>query len=151
MWTGIARIILKNRIPILIILFLLTVFMGYNARHIQMSYQYAPLLPKDDPAYQEYESFINNFGNEGNLLVIGVKDKNFFSVSHFNNWNHFSDELKNIHGVKSVFSATQAYSLIKNKREKKFEIHHIFPDKIRDQYSLDSLKNEFFKFLMNFL
>ena len=145
MWTGIARIILKNRIPILIILFLLTVFMGYNARHIQMSYQYAPLLPEDDPAYKEYESFINSFGNEGNLLVIGVKDNDFFTVSHFNNWNRFSDELKNIHGVKSVFSATQAYSLIKNKKEKKFEVHQIFPDKIRYQSDLDSLKNEFFK------
>jgi len=145
MWTGIARIILKNRIPILIILFLLTVFMGYNARHIQMSYQYAPLLPEDDPAYKEYESFINSFGNEGNLLVIGVKDNDFFTVSHFNNWNRFSDELKNIHGVKSVFSATQAYSLIKNKKEKKFEVHQIFPDKIRYQSDLDSLKDEFFK------
>jgi predicted RND superfamily exporter protein len=91
MWTGIARIILKNRIPILILLLLVTVFMGYNARQIRMSYQYAPLLPEDDPAFKQYESFVNNFGNEGNLLVIGVKDADFFTVSHFNNWNRFSE------------------------------------------------------------
>ena len=145
MWTGIARIILKNRIPILILLFLATVFMGYNARHIQMSYQYAPLLPEDDPAYKQYESFVKNFGNEGNLLVIGVKDYEFFTVSHFNNWNRFADELKEIHGVKSVFSATQAYRLVKNKKEKKFEVQKIFPDKVKYQTDLDSLKNSFFK------
>ncbi len=145
MWTGIARIILKNRIPILILLFLATVFMGYNARHIQMSYQYAPLLPEDDPAYKQYESFVKNFGNEGNLLVIGVKDDNFFTVSHFNNWNRFADELKEIHGVKSVFSATQAYRLVKNKKAKKFEVRKIFPDKVKYQTDLDSLKNSFFK------
>lgn len=144
MWTGIARIILKNRILILIILFLLTLFMGYNARHIQMSYQYAPLLPEDDPAYQEYESFVKSFGNEGNILVIGVKDDDFFTVSHFNNWNRFSDELKNIHGVKSVFSATQAYRLLKNKKEKKFVVMPVFPDKVKYQTDLDSLKRSFF-------
>jgi len=144
MWTGIARIILKNRILILILLFFVTVFMGYNARHIQMSYQYAPLLPEDDPAYQEYESFVKSFGNEGNLLVIGVKDHDFFSVSHFNKWNSFSDELTKIYGVKSIFSATQGYRLVKNKKEKKFEVKPVFPDRVQYQSDLDSLKKSFF-------
>jgi len=144
MWTGIARIILKNRIPILILLLLVTVFMGYNARQIRMSYQYAPLLPEDDPAFKKYEDFLKNFGNEGNLLVIGVQDDDFFSVSHFNNWNRFSGELKRIKGVKSVFSATKAYNLVKNKKEKKFEVKQVFPDKVQYQNDLDSLKKAFY-------
>ena len=144
MWTGIARIILKNRILILILLLLVTVFMGYNARQIRMSYQYAPLLPEDDPAFKQYEDFLKNFGNEGNLLVLGVQDDDFFSVSHFNSWNSFSDELRKINGVKSVFSVTQAYRLVKNKKEKKFEVKPVFPEKVRYQQKLDSLKKAFF-------
>ncbi len=143
MWTGIARIILKNRILILIILLLLTIFMGYNARKIQMSYQYAPLLPEDDPVYLEYQSFLEHFGNEGNLLVVGVKDKDFFTVSHFNYWSDFTDNLKEINGVKSVFSASQAYRLVKNKKEKKFEVKPVFPERVNYQTDLDSLKNSF--------
>ncbi|NPA36466.1 MAG: MMPL family transporter [Chlorobi bacterium] len=145
MWIGIARIILKNRILILVAILIITLFMGYNARNIQMSYQYAPLLPEDDPAYIEYESFIKHFGNEGNLLVVGVKDNDFFSVSHFKCWNDFSERLKNIDGVKSVFSVSQAYRLVKNKQQKKFEIKPAFPDKVKYQSTLDSLKEAFEK------
>ena len=145
MWTGIARIILKNRILILIVLFILTAFMGYNAKNIRMSYQYAPLLPEDDPAYKQYEAFVKIFGNEGNLLVVGVKDNDFFTVSHFNEWNEFTDDLKNIKGVKSVFSVSQAYQLVKNKKEKKFEVKPVFPDHLTYQYDLDSLDNDVFR------
>ncbi len=143
MWTGIARIILKNRILILIVLLLLTVFMGFNARNIQMSYQYAPLLPEDDPVYKEYHSFLEHFGNDGNILVMGVKDNDFFTVSHFNFWNEFADNLKNIDGVKSVFSVSQSYRLVKNKKEKKFEVQPVFPKNVIYQTDLDSLNNAF--------
>ncbi len=143
MWTGIARVILKNRILILIALLLLTVFMGYNAKNIQMSYQHAPLLPKDNPVYMEYQSFLEHFGKEGDLLVIGVKDKDFFTVSHFSLWNEFTDNLQNIDGVESVFSVSQAYRLVKNKKEKKFEVQSVFPEKVSYQTDLDSLNNAF--------
>ena len=143
MWIGIARIILKNRILILIILLLLTIFMGYNARKIEMSYKYAPLLPEDDPVYLEYQSFLESFGNEGNLLVVGVKDNDFFTVSHFNCWSEFTDNLKQIDGVKSVFSVSQSYRLVKNKKEKKFEVKPVFPERISYQTDLDSLTNAF--------
>lgn len=143
MWTGVARIILKNRILILVVLLLLTIFMGYNARKIQMSYQYAPLLPEDDPVYLEYQSFLKHFGNEGNLLVVGVKDDDFFTVSHFNHWSEFTNNLRKIDGVKSVFSVSQAYRLLKNKKEKKFEVQSVFPERVSYQTDLDSLSNSF--------
>jgi len=143
MWIGIARIILKNRILILIVLLLLTIFMGYNAGKIQMSYQYAPLLPEDDPVYLEYQSFLEHFGNEGNLLVVGVKDKDFFTVSHFNHWGDFADNLKEIEGVKSVFSVSQAYRLVKNRKEKKFEVQPVFPERVNYQTDLDSINSAF--------
>ena len=143
MWTGIARIILKYRILILITLLLLTIFMGYNAGKIQMSYQYAPLLPEDDPTYLEYQSFLEHFGNEGNLLVVGVKDKDFFTLSHFNFWKEFTDDLKEIKGVKSVFSVSQAYRLVKNRKEKKFEVQPVFPERVNYQTDLDSLSRAF--------
>ncbi len=143
MWIGIARIILKNRILILIVLLLLTIFMGYNASKIQMSYQYAPLLSKDDPVYLEYQSFLEHFGNEGNLLVVGVKDDDFFTLSHFNCWKEFTNNLKEISGVKSVFSVSQSYRLVKNRKEKKFEVLPVFPERVSYQTDLDSLSNAF--------
>ncbi|TLX77134.1 RND family transporter [Labilibacter sediminis] len=144
MWIFIARTILRNRILLLTILLGITVFMGYKAGDVQMSYQYAPLLPEDDPAYLEYEAFEEVFGNEGNLMVIGIKDKDFFRLNNYRNWINFSKGIDSIKGVSSVFSVSEAYDLIKNKEKKRFEIEPIFNDQVSSQYELDSLKEHLF-------
>nr|WP_321450155.1 MMPL family transporter [uncultured Carboxylicivirga sp.] len=118
--------------------------MGFQSRKIEMSYQYAPLLPEDDSTYLAYESFVETFGSEGNLVVIGVKNKDFFETKEFNGWNQLAEKLSQIKGVTSVFSIGQTYDLKKNTEEKKFEIHPIFPKKIEFQTELDSLKKVFY-------
>ncbi|MCW3806405.1 efflux RND transporter permease subunit [Plebeiibacterium marinum] len=118
--------------------------MAFKAGDVQMSYQYAPLLPEDDPAYLEYEAFEEQFGNEGNLMVIGVTDKDFFKLKNFKLWTELTNNISNIEGVSSVFSATEAYNLLKNKEEKQFEIVPVFNNKINSQYELDSICEEFY-------
>ncbi len=142
MWIRIASAILRNRLFILFLLGLITIFMGFQARKIEMSYQYAPLLPADDPAYQEYEHFLSLFGNEGNLLVLGVQDDDFFDVNHFKVWQKLSQNLKEISGVKSVFSISEAYDLVKSSSERKFELNPHFRQ-FQNQQELDSLKQLF--------
>ena len=48
-----------------------------------MSYEYASLLPKKDQAYKDYQKFVEIFGEEGNLIIIGIQDSNFFKLDHF--------------------------------------------------------------------
>jgi len=144
MWVTIARTILKNRILFLSILFVITAFMAYKAGDVQMSYQYAPLLPEDDPAYIEYQEFENQFGNEGNLMVIGIKDKDFFTLKNYEKWINLSNSISSVNGVSSVFSVSESYNLLKNKEEKQFEIIPVFTDSVGSQFELDSLKNAFY-------
>ncbi|TRX71624.1 RND family transporter [Carboxylicivirga sp. M1479] len=144
MWINIARFILRNRIAILVALFLVTAFMGIMSRRIEMSYQYAPLLPEDDPTYVEYQEFLSIYGNEGNMVIVGVQNEDFFELNDFNAWQEFSESLLEIKGVTSVFSVGQSYNLKKNTKEKHFEISPIFPNKVNYQTELDSLKNVFY-------
>ncbi len=118
--------------------------MAYKAGDVQMSYQYAPLLPEDDPAYLEYQSFEEQFGNEGNLMVVGVTDKDFFKLDHFKIWTNFTKSVSKINGVSSVVSATESYNLIKNSKEKQFNIVPVFNNNINSQYELDSICSEFY-------
>ncbi|MBN2166588.1 MAG: MMPL family transporter [Marinilabiliaceae bacterium] len=143
MWTWIARVILRNRIAFIIILAIITAFMGYNAQKIEMSYQYSSLLPKEDSTYIEFEKFVKLFGNESNLMVLGVENNHFFDIENFKGWQELSKELKKIEGVTSVLSVAQSYNLHKNSKEKKFEIRPIFPDTIKNQTQLDSLAKKF--------
>jgi predicted RND superfamily exporter protein len=142
MWIRIASFILRNRLPILIVLALLTAFMGYHSRRIEMSYEYAPLLPEDDSVYQEYERFADRFGNEGNIMALGVQDSLFFNVDHFRRWQMLSEELEKISGVTSVISVSDSYQLIRNNQSKKFDVKPVFSE-VANQKQLDSLARVF--------
>ncbi|MCU4175865.1 efflux RND transporter permease subunit [Carboxylicivirga sp. N1Y90] len=144
MWIRIARYILRNRIAILIALFLITVFMGIQSRRIEMSYQYAPLLPEDDSTYMANETFIETFGKEGNLVIVGIQNEDFFELDEFNKWQDFSKELEQIEGVTSVFSIGQAYNLKANRIAKNFKVEPIFPEQVKYQVELDSLREVFY-------
>lgn len=80
MWTKIAGIILRNRVAFIIGVLLVTLFMGFQARNVQMSYENADLLPKTDSAYLDYTRFRENFGQEGNVMVFAIQDSNFYEL-----------------------------------------------------------------------
>lgn len=139
MWNRIAGLILRNRILLLVIIGLVTIFMGYKARFVEMSYQYAALLPDDDPASVEYERFKNTFGQEGNVMFFAVQDPDFYELEKFNDWIALGDSLKALDGIDAVVSIAHTYNINKNKEEKRFEFQSIFPKKISSQVELDSL------------
>ena len=78
MWESIARFVLKFRLPLLLILAAATAFMGYHARKVQMSYEFSRAIPTDNPKYVTYRAFRKKFGEDGNLLVIGIQTKKLF-------------------------------------------------------------------------
>lgn len=137
MWVKVSRIILRNRILLLSILAVLTVFFGYHARKVEMSYEYASLLPKKDPAYKDYQKFVNIFGEEGNLIIIGIQDPNFFQLDHFKRWQGLANDLSQVEGVENLLSVNNTYNLVKNTEEKKFEVVQVFPESISTQDELD--------------
>jgi predicted RND superfamily exporter protein len=106
MWPFIARKILRNRIAFIVVLAMLTTFMGYHASKIELSYEFAKILPSTDSAYTEYNNFKDLFGQDGNIMVIGLQDKNFFTMSKFNDWHILSLDIKKIKGVENVIAIT---------------------------------------------
>lgn len=139
MWTKIAGIILRNRIAFMAGVLLCTLFMGLQARHIQMSYESADLLPKTDSAYLDYSRFREVFGQEGNIMVFAIQDSNFYDLEKTNDWIAMGDSIKALDGVTALMSITHTFNLHKNTELKKFEVLPIFPHHIATQQELDSL------------
>lgn len=139
MWTKIAGIILRNRIAFITSVLLGTVFMGFQARHIQMSYESADLLPKTDTAYLDYAKFRETFGQEGNIMVFAIQDSNFYDLAKINDWIAMGNNIKALKGVTALMSITHTFNLHKNTELKKFEIQPIFPHHISSKAELDSL------------
>ena len=121
-WELIARIVLKNRIVILGVILAITIFLALQWKNLGMTYTEANLLPKKHIVNQQYEDFLNKFGEEGNLIVIGFKDNTFFTPKAFAAWNELMTGLKNSKEVELVVSLNDLKKLEKNEAEEKFEL-----------------------------
>lgn len=143
MWTFVARLILRNRITFLVVLAIITAFMAYKASFVEMSYEYAKMLPIKDSSYQNHLYFKKIFGEESNVFVVGFQDTSLFTLEKFNDYKTFEEEVKNIEGVTGILSAGSAINLVKNKEIKQFEVDEIFNKEITSQEELDSLADVF--------
>lgn len=140
MWGSIASIILRNRALLLSLLLAITIFMGWQASQIELSYDFVRPLPKDDKAIIDYDAFKKMFGEDGNVMVIGIQDSTLFQLSKFNGWYDLSADIKNVNGIKEVLSIANLYNIFRNDSLKKFEFKHIINSKPKTQKEIDSLK-----------
>ncbi len=117
--------------------------MGFFARQVKMSYEFARAIPIDNPKYKEYLSFKEKFGEDGNLLAIGFQTEKLFILDFFNSFSKLHNDLKKTYGVEDVLDVSSAVNLVKNDSTEKLVAGHIFSEKIKDQQTLDSCKNIF--------
>src|SRR6266446_5439189 len=144
MWQSIGQTLLKHRLFFLLILLGLTSFMGYHARRVELSYEFARAIPTDHPKYKAYQEFRKKFGEDGNLLVIGIQTDKLFQAKTFNNYISLQKDIKGINGVEDVISVPSAVNLIKDPGTEKLKAQPIFLDTILRQAEIDSSKNVFF-------
>ncbi len=121
-WEFLAGIILRNRIIISIGIVLLTLFLALQWKNVGMTYNEANLLPKNHQANKDYTQFLNTFGEEGNLVVIGVKDNAFFTPKAYKAWNEMMTHLKSHQEVELVVSLNDLKKLQKNDTLERFEL-----------------------------
>lgn len=140
MWRFLSNKILRNKITFVIVLMLITVFMGYEATKIELTYNYPQILPSDDPTYIEYENFKKMFGEDGSVMVIGLQDKNFFELKKFNDWYELSNQIKAISGIKELMSVAKLYNIHRNDSLVKFDFAPVISRTPQSQSELDSLK-----------
>ena len=121
-WDFIARFILRNRIVLLITLVLFTIFMGLQWNNMRFTYTEANLLPDDHKINQEYNSFLEKFGEEGNLVVIGFKDSTFFTEKNILLWENFISEIKKDKAVDFTLSIEDLKVLKKDTLNQKLKL-----------------------------
>ncbi len=144
-WELIARIILKNRITIIVAIAALTLFLGFQWRNLSMTYTEANLLPKKHVVNQQYQDFLDKFGEEGNLIVIGFKDDSFFTPKTFAAWSKLMTELKSTKEVDLVVSLNDLKKLEKDTLAQKFELVSLIdPSQTNKAEYLQKIKYELF-------
>ena len=138
MWYQIGQFIIKKKFYCLAILLLITIIMGWQASKVEFSYDANKAIPEDNIKYKDYQSFLKQFGSDGNLVVIGISSNELFTLKNFNEYNNLQRSLSKITAVKSVMSIPTAVDLVKDTAQEKFVAQKIFQENITHQSALDS-------------
>jgi uncharacterized protein len=142
MWTSIAHFIIAYRLPLFILIALITVFMGYHGRTVEMSYDFRGTVPANDPEQIFFDQFKEQFGEDGGIVAIGLKDSAIYEYKNFEKLREFCVAVKTIPGVNDVISLPQIKMIEKDTARKQFNLVDIFQGKVRSQKQLDSLLTE---------
>src|SRR5688500_2679748 len=144
MWKKTGEFVLRSRVPLLLILLVATVFMGWQASQVKLSYDFAKAIPTDNPKYIAYQEFKKKFGEDGNLLVVGIQTKDMFREGFFNDYSTLHYDLKKVRGVDDVLSMPGAVNLVRNDSSEKLEAVTLFPPGRLGQQQIDSSREIFY-------
>ncbi|MBB3841314.1 hypothetical protein FHS57_005336 [Runella defluvii] len=139
-WQATSQFILKNRTVLLGLVVLLTGFMGFQASKVRLSYELAKILPASDTNFQLYEAFKARYGEDGNVLVMGVATDQMFQREVFSDWYELNQAIKKIEGVKEVVSNASLREIVRNDSLKRFDFVPIVVQKPRLQSEVDSIR-----------
>ena len=137
MWLRIASFLIRHRLPAVLALFAATVFMGIQIPNLEMQYKYGGILPEDDPAEVAHAKFLESFGAEGNVLLIGVEDDRLRTAEGLMQWHALAEEIRalrvTVDGqptviIDSVFAITNAFQVVKHPTDKSFVLQPLAPD-----------------------
>ena len=157
MWASLASFILRNRTFVLIAVGLLTVFMALQSRNVKMTYKFGGLLPETDTTYQEYQYFLEEFSEDGNVLLIGLNDERLHTIDNFRRWYDLGDALKEVSitkdstiggevqqvqlaAVDSVFSSAHVYTIVKDTAQERFAFERLLNGKPESQEAVDAVR-----------
>jgi len=153
-WDVVARLILRNKIAILLGVVLVTIFFSTQWKYMRFTYTEANLLPDDHEVNITYNDFLKVFGEEGNLIVLGVKDTTLFTVEKLNAWNALSDSFREAPEVETVVSIKDLQKLVKDQENEKFALEPFIKDSVASIEQIEKLQDQLFNqypFYDNFL
>ena len=145
MWHRLGKFILKYRLPLLLVLAAITGFMVYHAGKVQLSYDFSRAIPINNSKYKAYQEFRKKFGEDGNLLVIGIQTDSLFKEKLFNAYASLQRNLKKVKGVDDVIAVPTAVNLVKVQETEKLKADTIFADRLLTQAEVDSGASTFLK------
>ncbi|MFL2587128.1 MAG: RND family transporter [Flavobacteriaceae bacterium] len=144
-WESVARLILRNRIVFLLAILSTTFLLSTQWSNIRFSFTEANLLPDNHPFNAFYEEFLDRFGEEGNMIVLAVRDDAFFEPEKLAAWAALGDSLAASPSVENVVDISRLTQLRRNDRKKVFEITPLTYQRPKTQAEATALKEWLYK------
>jgi predicted RND superfamily exporter protein len=145
MWRKIGKFIIRYRVLLLSILILATALFGYWGSKVTLGYEFTKAIPTNHPVNIAYQAFKKKYGEDGNMLVIGIQSKQLFSEKFFNDYARLQRDLRKVMGVEDVISIPNAVTLQRDDSAGRLVVHRIFHEGVMTQSQIDSAASVFLK------
>ncbi|HSZ71590.1 MAG TPA: MMPL family transporter [Cytophagaceae bacterium] len=139
MWHNIASFILKSRLYLLILTASITGFMGYHAMHTEITYDFLAVVPQNDPDFIYFKGFQKQFGEDGNLFLVGYQDKKIFELNNFKRLDSICHAIEKTEGINQIISIPTLQYLKKDTLTNKFVLVPLYNKLPQTQAELDSI------------
>ncbi len=139
MWTKVAQFIIRYRLALTLTIGFITVFMAYKATRVEMSYDFNRTVPPEDPEMVFLNKFKEQFGEDGNIIAVGILDSAIYELKNFEAFKKLGDSIRAIPGVNNVLSLPQIKVIVKDTAHVRFRFTDLFPKQIDSQRQFDSL------------
>lgn len=145
MWNNFSKFILSNRIAILVVFFVITLFMAWKASFVRLSYTGSKILPLTDSAFIKYNQFKSRFGEDGNTMVLGLSSPELMNKELFNGWSALAAEIQKTEGIKQVLSIGNLYDLEKDTVNQRFTLKQLSGQTIKTDAGMDSISQRIYE------
>jgi len=142
MWAKFSKTILHFRIPILLFFLIATLFMGWHARNLKLSYAGSKILPLTDSVFIQYNEFKKQFGEDGSVMVLGIQSPTLFEKDNYNQWSALTADIQALKGIKGVLSIGRLFELQKDTLHQKFVVKPFPAAPATTAAEMDSLKQK---------
>ena len=144
-WTKVAGIILRNRYLVLIGIAIITALLATQMKYMKFSYTEANLLPEDHEANLQYNKFLDIFGEEGNLVILGIKDATVFTPKKFNAWNNLVEKFDSLNEIDFTLSIADVQKLKADRKKRKFVLEPLYKKEPTTNKEVESIKTQLFE------
>lgn len=122
----------------------MTFFWATQWKYMQFTFTEANLLPDNHPENILYNSFTETFGDEGNVIVIALKDSLFFTPDKRNAWRELNNQIEAFPEIEMVLSTDNLQELIKDQKNKKLVLQKVPLSAAKDSTAILKFKEKLF-------
>ncbi|KOY51201.1 efflux RND transporter permease subunit [Polaribacter dokdonensis] len=144
-WTKVAGIILRNRYLVLLGIAIITALLASQMKYMKFSYTEANLLPENHEANLEYNKFLEVFGEEGNLVILGIKDSTVFTPEKFNAWNSLVNKFNDLEEIDFTLSIADVQKLKADRQQRKFILEPLYENEPSTTEEVQNIKKQLFE------